>query len=59
MQPVAGLHLFVLRRVGDSSYRADGIVVSKGNWYLDAGTKDWRHTKGFGCTKHRRSATNA
>ncbi|MFT4585125.1 MAG: hypothetical protein ACI8XZ_004890, partial [Gammaproteobacteria bacterium] len=34
MQPVAGLHLFVLRRVGDSSYRADGIVVSKGNWYL-------------------------
>jgi hypothetical protein len=31
-----------LVRVGDSSYRAEGVEVPPGQWYVDVGTRDWR-----------------
>jgi len=34
-----------LQRVGDNVYRASGITLPAGRWYVDIGTNEWRVTK--------------
>ena len=38
---------FRLHRVGDASYRAAGVAIPPGRWYVEVGTPDWRVTRRF------------